>query len=204
MFMRVNTTWDDTQPNNGADFAPQLGLSSVKVQTNDSRIGNVVYRDDHLWFAHTVFLPAGGSPTHSAVQWWQLNPSVGLAQFGRIEDTTGSNYYAFPSIAVNRFNDVLIGFSRYSSNQYISANYAFRAFNDPANVMQTERVFKAERTAIGNVTAAAETDGATTALHVSTRSMIVTSGQCNNTARPMLAHWSTVRVVGRFGGRMSQ
>src|SRR5437867_769099 len=66
----------------------------------------------------------------------------GVTQFGRIEDTTGTNYYAFPSIAVNRFNDVLIGFSRYSSNQYVSANYAFRAFNDPMNTMQTERSFK--------------------------------------------------------------
>ena len=96
-----------------------------------------------LWFAHTIFLPAGSSPTRSAVQWWQLNPTGGLTQFGRIEDTTGSNYYAFPSIAVNKFNDVLIGFSRYSSNQYVSANYAFRAFNDPPNTMQTERSFKA-------------------------------------------------------------
>jgi hypothetical protein len=63
-------------------------------------------------------------------------------QFGRIEDTSGTNYYAFPTIAVNRFNDVLIGFSRYSSNQYVSADYAFRAFNDPQNTMETEVSFK--------------------------------------------------------------
>ena len=41
-----------------------------------------------------------------------------------------------------RFNDVFVGFSRYSSNQYVSANYAFRAFNDLLNTMQTERAFK--------------------------------------------------------------
>jgi hypothetical protein len=111
-FLRVNSTWDDREPNNGADFAPQLGLSSVNVQNNDASIGNVVYRNGDLWFAHTAFLPAGGSPTHSAIQWYQVSSTVGVRQFGRIEDTTATNYYAFPSIAVNRFNDVLIGFSR--------------------------------------------------------------------------------------------
>jgi hypothetical protein len=142
VFITVNSTWADVEPSSGADFAPQLGLSSVKVQNNDSRIGNVVYRNGHLWFAHTVFLPAGTSPTHSAIQWWQLNPTNALVQFGRIEDTTGTNYYAFPSIAVNRFNDVLLGFSRYSSNQYVSANYAFRNYNDQLNTMQVDRAFK--------------------------------------------------------------
>lgn len=109
VYLAVNNTWDDRQPGNGADFAPQLGLS-VKVQNNDSRLGNLVYRNGYLWFAHTVFLPAGGTPARSAVQWWQVNPGLGVMQRGRIEDTTGTNFYAFPSIAVNRFNDVLVGF----------------------------------------------------------------------------------------------
>ena len=139
LFIRIPQPWDDVQPNNGADFAPQLGITN-KVQNNDSSIGNLVYRNGYLWFAHTVFLPSGGSPTRSAIQWWQVHPASGLAQYGRIEDST--NYYAFPSIAVNRWNDVLIGFSRYSSNQYISANYAFRGFNDPINTMQVNRAFK--------------------------------------------------------------
>ena len=139
-YLVANSTWSDFQPNNGADFAPQLGLS-VKIQNNDSSVGNVVYRNGYLWLAHTVFLPAG-APTHSAIQWWQINPNVGISQLGRIEDTTGTNYYAFPSIAVNRFNDVLIGFSRFSANQYVSSDYAFRAFTDPLNTMQTERAFK--------------------------------------------------------------
>ena len=43
---------------------------------------------------------------------------------------------------MNRFNDVLVGFSRFAGTQYVSANYAFRAFNDAQNTMQTERAFK--------------------------------------------------------------
>ena len=69
VYVRVNSTWKDQPPNNGADFAPQLGLS-IKVQNNDSAVGNLVFRNGFLWFAHTVFLPGGGTPTHSAIQWW--------------------------------------------------------------------------------------------------------------------------------------
>jgi hypothetical protein len=139
--VRVPSPWEDQEPAQGADFAPQLGLPSVRVQNNDSRLLNVIYRNGYLWFTHNVFLPTN-NPTHTAIQWWQLNPTNALVQFGRIEDPTGSNYYAFPTIAVNRFNDVLVGFSRYSSNQYVSADYAFRAFSDPRNTMQTEVSFK--------------------------------------------------------------
>jgi len=139
--LQVNATWDDEEPNNGADFAPQLGLS-VKVQNLDARMGSPVYRNGFLWFAHTAFLPAGGSPTHSVVQWYQVNPALGITQLGRIEDTATTNYYAFPSIAVNRFNDVLIGFSRFAGTQYVSADYAFRAFYDAQNTMRPERAFK--------------------------------------------------------------
>ena len=39
------------------DFAPQLG-SAQKVQNNDSKMQNVVYRNGSLWCAHHVFLPA--------------------------------------------------------------------------------------------------------------------------------------------------
>jgi hypothetical protein len=77
------------------------------------------------------------------VQWWQLDPAAGIVQRGIIQDSSGVTNYAYPSIAVNRFNDVLVGFSRFSSNQYVSADYAFHATTDAVNTMQTEVVLKA-------------------------------------------------------------
>src|SRR6266487_2548137 len=121
---------------------PNWGFHLSKSRTTMETSRTSFIGNGSLWFAHTAFLPAGGSPTHSAIQWYQMNPAFGITQFGRIEDTTATNFYAFPSIAVNRFNDVLVGFSRFASTQYVSANYAFRAFNDPQNTMQTERAFK--------------------------------------------------------------
>lgn len=131
-------------PANLADFAPQLG-SSQKIQNGDDRIQNVVYRNGWLWAAHTIFLPAGGTPTRSSVQWWQITPGTApaLVQNGRIDDPSSVLFYAYPSIAVNQHNDVLIGFSRFSSTQYASGNYAFRASSDPANTLRADVVLKA-------------------------------------------------------------
>lgn len=94
---------------------------------------NTVYRNGSLWCTHTVFLPAGGPATRSAVQWWQLSPTGDVLQHGRIDDPTGSVFYAYPSLAVNKDNDVLIGYSRFSAAEYASAAYSFRAAAPPAS-----------------------------------------------------------------------
>jgi hypothetical protein len=144
LFVGTPNPWSGIAPEVGgtSDFAPQLS-SSLKVQNNDSRIQNLVYRNGSLWGAQTVFLPAGSSPTRTAIQWWELSPTGAIRQRGRIDDPTGTNFYAFPSIAVNRDNDVLIGYSRYSPTQYVSANYSFRAGTDPANTLREDTVLKA-------------------------------------------------------------
>jgi subtilisin-like proprotein convertase family protein len=130
-------------PPNGDDFAPQLG-STEKIHTNDDRIQNVVYRNGSLWATHTIFLPNSATPTRCAVQWWQLSPTGTIQQRGRIDDATAPlTFYAFPSIAVNKNSDVLIGFSRFSAQQYASANYAFRAAADAPNTLRTDAVLKA-------------------------------------------------------------
>ncbi|HTH50732.1 MAG TPA: hypothetical protein VL501_02290, partial [Pyrinomonadaceae bacterium] len=100
-------------------YAPQRQqsahlVSGTRIQTNDSRIQNVVLRNGSLWTTHTVMLstlpqPAGtqiGGVTegpnrdnHSAVQWWQIDPTqepgtsnpAQVLQRGRIEDPTADN-----------------------------------------------------------------------------------------------------------------
>lgn len=93
------------------NIAPQTN-SAVKIMNNDARIQQVVYRNGSVWVTHTIFLPSV-NPTHSAVQWWQLATNGLVRQVGRIEDESAVDFYAFPSIAVNRFNDVLLGFSSF-------------------------------------------------------------------------------------------
>lgn len=129
----TSSTWNWSA--GAADFAPQLG-SVQKFQNNDAKMQNVVYRNGSLWCTHHIFLPTTGT-THTAVQWWQLDTLGSITQRGRIEDVSGTNYYAFPSIAVNANNNVLIGYSSFSSSQYASGEYSYRSANDPLNTMQS-------------------------------------------------------------------
>jgi len=137
--MPFASAWATTSTN---DLGAQKG-STVKINCADDRFTQVIWKEGYLWCAHTIFLPAN-APTHTAVQWWQINPTNSVVvQNGRIEDTSGIKSYAFPSIAVNKFKDVLVGYASFSTNQYASGGYSFHACNDAAGTMQSETIFKA-------------------------------------------------------------
>jgi len=133
--------WSDFPTAGAGDFLPQRD-SPTLITAGDSRIQNLVFQSGTLWCSQTVFLPSG-TPTRSAVQWWQLSTSGSAIQFGRVEDPNNVRFYAYPSIAVNRSGDALIGYSSFSGDQYPSASYSFRFANDPANSMRSEIVYKA-------------------------------------------------------------
>ena len=139
-FPSTPNTWDG-MPAGGAEFMPQLG-SSRKIVAGDDVIQNSVYRNGSLWCVQTVFLPAGGAATRSALQWWQLTTGGSVQQRGRLDDASGNIFYGFPSIAVNQNNDVLIGYSQFSSSQYAGAGYAFRGSADPAGTLRTPALLK--------------------------------------------------------------
>jgi hypothetical protein len=123
-------------------FAPQLG-SSRKIDTGDARLTQCAYRNGAVWCANTVFLPLS-LPNRSAIQWYEIDPtSSTVRQAARIEDATAVQFFAYPSIAVNKYNDALLGFSRFGSNQYASADYAYRNCGDPANTFRDEAQYKA-------------------------------------------------------------
>lgn len=123
----------------GGGSASQLG-STNRIGAGDGRLSNLVYRNGSLWTTHDIIRT---NPTRASVMWWQISPNATLIQNGVIDDNTGINNYIFPSIGVNSQNDVLVGFTRTSSNQYPSANYSFRSSTDPVNTMQSDIVFKA-------------------------------------------------------------
>ncbi len=121
--------WSISVPN-----AKQLGTSAL-IETNDTRLQNAVLRNGTLWVVHTVSLSTSVRD-HAAVKWWEIEAATGLTiNDGAIEDVdgagnfdinTGKHYY-FPSVAVNKDNEILIGFSGSSGEEYVSNYYTFRS-----------------------------------------------------------------------------
>ena len=141
-FVQTQATWAEEPAARNGNFAPQLGTSG-RIDTGDARMQSCVLRGGSIWCAHTVFLPVN-SPTRSAVQWIAFDPNgYQVRQFGRIDDPAAANFYAYPSLAVNKNNDVLIGFNRFSAAQYPSADFVLRSGTDAANTMGPDTVIKA-------------------------------------------------------------
>lgn len=141
--LSIDKTWDPEAPG-GADFAPQLGLPQ-RIQVNDDRIQNVVQSHETLYAAHTILLPAGGSPSRSAIQWWRIDANGDdekVIECERIDDATGNVFRAFPSIGITLRGGILVGYSSFSASQFPSAKYAYRTWNAPKGTPLTEKDLK--------------------------------------------------------------
>jgi len=125
--------WENGAGNQG-NFLPQLG-SSEKINSVDSRMENVIYRNGKLWATHHIFLPVN-NPKRTAVQWWCLDTDGNILERGRVDDPTNEFSFAFATIAVNSKEDVFIGFDVFSETQYASAGYAYKSHYDEDNSMR--------------------------------------------------------------------
>ena len=143
-FPKAANAWQDGA--SVTNFAPQLGSTS-RIDTDDDRIGNCVYRNGSLWVAQTVFFPATGTPTRSSAQWWQINTASGsvgvVQQLGKRDDPSNAFDYAYATLDVNANDDMMLGYSRFGASQYASANYSYRLHSDPPNTLEADTVFKA-------------------------------------------------------------
>jgi len=121
--------------------------TSDKIDTGDMRIINAVFRNGRVWFSHSAGLPAAGTPDRTAIFWYELNPelldSTGdpIVQSGVVDPGVGKDF-AFPSIAVNGKNDVVIGFSSFDNSKYAGASFVFRSKNDSAGSMSQVSTLK--------------------------------------------------------------
>jgi PKD repeat protein len=140
----VTSHWNETS----VDVEQLGGGTTQLINDDDTRVGNgCVFTNGQLWFTHAVWLPATGTATNSAVDWWEVNPSaLTVTQFGRIAAPTNgatvTNYY-YPTINVNSNGDALLGYCVSGADSfYASAAYSFHAGTDPVNSMQSRYIYK--------------------------------------------------------------
>ncbi len=118
-FINGTQSWASFPP--VGDFAPQSGVPD-RVNTGDDRLLSVIFRDRVLHCSHGIGVPAG-TATRTAIQWWQATVGTWIATVSRLDDPTGTVFYAFPTMAVNQSGDILIGHAQFSANIHPSAAF---------------------------------------------------------------------------------
>ena len=103
--------------------SPQKGTEQ-KTSSGDRNPKNLVLQNGYLWFSQAV-----NHKGNSAVQWHQIRTDGSIVQTGLISDP--STNYIQTTIAVNKNEDVLVGFQETNENMYISPRLAFRLSTDP-------------------------------------------------------------------------
>ena len=133
--------------NPSGNILPQM-TPAGGIDAQDAEIRSTpVVRDGFIYYTQTVGLPATGL-TYTAILWTKLAASTGnVADGGLIGNPPAigivTKWYAYPHVAVNKFGDVIVGFSQFSSTQYASAGYAVHVAGDPAGTMRDPVVYKA-------------------------------------------------------------
>ncbi|MBU0753518.1 MAG: hypothetical protein KJ645_00160, partial [Planctomycetes bacterium] len=126
----VSVPYFDMAPN-----APALG-SSVPLNTVDERLMMAMYRDGSVWTAHTIDVSG-----RAGCRWYEIDAAtLSLIQWGNVADP--SLYFFFPSIAVNRHGDAVMGFSGSKADQYPACYYTGRLASDPAGEMAEPVLYK--------------------------------------------------------------
>ena len=115
--------------------APALG-SATRLDTVGSRLMMSVYRDGTIWTCHTINIDG-----RAACRWYEVDPeSPELIQYGTVSDSL--LHYFFPSIMVNQYGHVAMGFTGSSSDQYAAAYYTGRSVTDPPGEMAPPAMYK--------------------------------------------------------------
>ncbi len=112
--------------------------TAANLHTGDRRFsGNTVISNGSLWAVHGI--SANGL---AAVEWLRINPVTNsIIQSGIISDP--SLAFSFPSIAVNEFDQVLIGFSGSDASTYASSFYTYGKTSGNSTTFGTVTMAKA-------------------------------------------------------------
>ena len=116
--------------------ALQMG-TSTRIQTNDSRLLDAVYRNGSLWVAgNAACKPAGDTTTRSCMRFFQVSTgTLSITQdftFGE-----SGKYYYYPAIRTDSGNNLIAVFNRSSSSEFASVYASGQKTTDGLNTFET-------------------------------------------------------------------
>jgi hypothetical protein len=117
------TSYDDSPDAN------QLGGGTPLIASNGSHIKTApVYRDGYIWYVHSVGNPASASST--SLRYGKINVNTSSV----VEEATfgaANHWYIFPSLAVDKDQNIAINYTRTSLTEYAGVFYTSRLATDP-------------------------------------------------------------------------
>jgi len=119
-----------------APTAPALG-STTNINTIDARPMNAIFRNGSVYTVHNISVNS-----RAGCRWYEIGTSpVALRQSGTVADTLW--HYYFGAIAVDRDNNIGLGFSGSHAGVYCSTFVSARKFDDPPGVTSPPTLTKA-------------------------------------------------------------
>jgi len=122
--------------------APQLDSSKLDIEVNDRRALNAVWRDDSLWVSTTISPIVGPDIGQTAAHWFNFDTTIPstitVTDQGNIggEDIASDTYTFFPSVIVDKYGNMAIGFAACGPAINAGAYYTGRNASDPAGTVQ--------------------------------------------------------------------
>lgn len=113
-----------TTPYQLAPNARQPG-NGVRIDTGDTRLGNVVFRHGQLYTAHTIAANWGEDENVAAIQWFQLNPRAGCSLQQGIYGAPRASYFA-PAVMADGEGNMALAFNRVSTAECPSIRFTGR------------------------------------------------------------------------------
>lgn len=113
------------------DYPPQSPQKDTEQKTasGDRNPKVLAVQNGYIWFSQAINYNG-----RSAVQWHQVDMDGSIVQTGLLSSETSS--YIQTTLAVNKNNDVLVGFQECSSEMFISPRLAYRYADDPPGTLR--------------------------------------------------------------------
>jgi len=132
-----------TQSFQMAPNAKQLS-AGVEIETGDTRLTNVVFRNGMLWTAHTVAAAWGGECNTAAIHWLKLNVRAGSVAQEGIYGAADLHYFC-PAVMPDGEGNLVMVFNRVG--EFPSIRFSGSHASDEPNTLRASALLQQGSTA---------------------------------------------------------